>query len=112
MSKVALWATRRASPKKPCNSSATAPKITLSAKNSSESPCTAKAPADIGRCGLMIAMEGATGRDVVDELERADLDDAVACGVVGPGGLRVEDDLAQNKCQRAGLPALGPAAAK
>jgi hypothetical protein len=38
-------------------------------------------------------MKGAAGRDVVDQLDRADLDDAVAGCVVGAGGLGVEDDF-------------------
>ena len=39
-------------------------------------------------------MEVVAGRQVVEKLHRADLDDAVALGRVEAGGLGVEDDLA------------------
>ena len=40
-----------------------------------------------------VAVEAAPGRHVVDELDRPDLDDAVAGVRVEAGGLGVEDDL-------------------
>ena len=40
-----------------------------------------------------VGVEGAAGRHVVDELDRAELDDAVAAVRVEPGGLGVEHDL-------------------
>ena len=44
--------------------------------------------------GVQVAMEGATARPAVDELEAADLDDAVIELGLEPRGLGVEYDLA------------------
>ena len=44
--------------------------------------------------GIQIAMEGAPARAAVDELDAADLDDAMIELGLEAGGFRVEDDLA------------------
>ena len=44
--------------------------------------------------GVDVAMEDAPGRHVIDELDAADLDDAVAVGGIEPRRLSVENDLA------------------
>ena len=44
--------------------------------------------------GIEVAVEGLAGRDVVEQLDAADLDDPVAVGRVEAGGFGVEDDLA------------------
>jgi hypothetical protein len=41
-------------------------------------------------------MEGLAARYVVDELNRADFDDAVALGVINSGCLGIENDLAHS----------------
>ena len=48
-----------------------------------------------GLLRIDVDVERASGRDVVEQLDAADLDDAVA-GRIGAGGLRVENDLAQH----------------
>lgn len=49
-----------------------------------------------GALGIDIDVVALAGRDVVDHLDTADLDYPVARRVVGAGGLRIEDDLAQH----------------
>ena len=46
--------------------------------------------------GVEVAVEPLAGRDVVEELDRADLDDAVAGGRVEARGFGVEDDFAHD----------------
>src|SRR6185437_60833 len=41
-----------------------------------------------------VAMEGATGRQVIEQLDAGDLDDTMSLGRLQPGGFGVEDDLA------------------
>src|SRR5687768_10494852 len=48
-----------------------------------------------GPLRIDVDVKRASGRDVIEELDAADLDDAVA-GRIGAGGLRVENDLAQH----------------
>jgi hypothetical protein len=43
--------------------------------------------------GVDVLMEGAAGRAIVDQLDAADLDDAVAAIGFDAGGLGIEDDL-------------------
>ena len=78
MSKPALWITSRASPTKARNSSATSAKTGLSARNAAVRPCTATASGRHLALGVDVGVEGPAGRHVVDELDRADLDDPVA----------------------------------
>ena len=57
-------------------------------------PCTACASGWIARpCGIDVDVEGAAGREAVDQLDAADLDDAVLARIEA-GGFGVEDDLA------------------
>ena len=93
MSKAALWITSRASPRKAANSAATAAKTGLSARKAVVSPCTATASSRHLALRVDVGVEDPPGRHVVDELDRAELDDAVAGVGVEPGGLGVEDDL-------------------
>src|SRR5262245_45213499 len=44
--------------------------------------------------GIDIGMKGPAARNMVDELDRAEFDDAVTLGMVDAGGLGVENDLA------------------
>src|SRR5262249_46312214 len=46
--------------------------------------------------GINVIMECLAARYVVDELDRADLDDAMALGVINSGCLGVENDLAHS----------------
>ena len=46
--------------------------------------------------GVEIGVEAAAGRDVVDELDGADLDDTIAGKRFEPGGFCVEDDFAHD----------------
>ena len=46
--------------------------------------------------GIEIAVKLAAGRDAVDDLDAAELDQAIPVGVVEARGLRVDDDLAQH----------------
>ena len=56
-------------------------------------PWTSRASCGTSRCGIDVGVEHPPGRHVVDELDRAELDDAVAGVGVEPGGLGVEHDL-------------------
>ena len=94
MSKAALWITSRASPMKA--SELRRPpraKTGLSARNAALRPCTSHASARHLALRVDVAVEGAAGRHVVDELDRADLDDPVAGVRIEPGRLGVEHDL-------------------
>ena len=44
--------------------------------------------------GIDVAVEHAAGRDVVEQLDRADLDHPMAVGRLQPGGLGIDHDLA------------------
>ena len=57
--------------------------------------------------GVQMAVPDASRGDAVDQLDAADLDDPVAVERVEPGGLGVEDDLAQASLASPGG-AVGP----
>jgi hypothetical protein len=56
-------------------------------------------------------VEGAAGRDVIDELDGGDLDEAIAFPRVEPGGLGIENDLAHDSPESYGLSRPAQAAA-
>ena len=93
MSKAALWMTSRASPRKATNSAATARKVGLSARKAVVRPCTCDGVGRNLALGVDVAVEDPAGGHVVEELDRAELDDAVAGVGVEAGGLGVEHDL-------------------
>ncbi len=47
--------------------------------------------------GVDVDVEGLAGGQVVEQLQRADLDDAVAVFGVETGGFRIQDDLTHGK---------------
>ena len=94
MSKAALWMTsRESSPMKATKSAATSAKRGLSRRKSSPRPCTSKALGRHRAFGVEILVVDPAGRHVVEKLDRADLDDAVAFGGLETGGFGVEDDF-------------------
>ena len=46
--------------------------------------------------GIKVTVKAAAGRDVVDQLDHADLDDAIAVLRIEPGRFGIEDDLAHS----------------
>ena len=96
ISKAALWITSRRVADEAANSSATAAKTGLSARNALLRPCTPKAPCRHRAFGIEVGVVEIARRDVVEEFDAADLDDPVARGGVGAGGFGVENDLAQH----------------
>ncbi len=65
-------------------------------------PCTSKACVGHVALGVEVAMPHPAGRDAVDQLDAADLDDAMAVERIEPGRLGIEHDLAQRSfpCSR------------
>ena len=55
--------------------------------------------------GIDVAMEGAPGRQVIEQLDAGDFDDAVAVRRIETGGFRIENDLAHDvQCAARGVP--------
>ena len=78
MSKAALWITSRASPMKARKASTTSAKTGLSARNAVRQAVDRVGLGGHGALRVDVLVEAAPGRHVVDQLDRADLDDAVA----------------------------------
>ena len=100
MSKAALWATRWASPMKSRKPSATSAKRGLSRRNSVGQAVHRDRALRHVALGIDVDVEGAAGRQVVHQLDAADLDQPVAAQRVEPGRLGVEDDLAHHAVPR------------
>jgi hypothetical protein len=49
---------------------------------------------DLAAVRIDVEMDGPAGREVIDQLDAADFDDAVLAGIE-PGGFRIEDDFTQ-----------------
>ena len=93
MSKPALWITRRASPTKAANSAATRGEDRLVGEEGGAQAVHVDGVLRHVALGIDVGVEGAPRRHVVDELDRADLDDPVAGVRIETGGFGVEDDL-------------------
>ena len=66
----------------------------LSLRKSSDSPWTANASAGNVPLGVDVAVEGLPGREAVDELDAADLEQPVTLVRIESGGFGVEHDFA------------------
>ena len=104
MSKPALWMTSRPSPTNSRNGSATRGEDRLVGEEGLGEAVDVECALRHRALRVDVGVEGAPGRELVDELDAADLDDAVARGRIGAGGLGVEDDLAHASASGPGRP--------